>query len=89
MTDSVKKYLLIGAALLALAVYVFIEAQGRGDLFIFLSAATDFTLRLQSPQFPSKKRMDLFVISASLISYVKLLNTAYKSLIWEFLAQNL
>lgn len=41
MTDSLKKYLLISFASLALAVYVFIEAQGRGDLFIFLSASTD------------------------------------------------
>src|SRR4051812_30735076 len=41
MTDSLKKYLLIGLASLALAIYVFIEAQGRGDLFIFLSASTD------------------------------------------------
>ncbi len=41
MTDALKKYLLIGAASLALAVYVFIEAQGRGDLFIYLSASTD------------------------------------------------
>jgi hypothetical protein len=41
MTDSLKKYILISFASLALAVYVFIEAQGRGDLFIFLSASTD------------------------------------------------
>lgn len=41
MTDSLKKYLLIVFASLALAIYVFIEAQGRGDLFIFLSASTD------------------------------------------------
>jgi hypothetical protein len=41
MSDSVKKYFLIGLASVALAIYVFIEAQGRGDLFIFLSASTD------------------------------------------------
>ena len=41
MTDSLKKYIAVGLASLVLAVYVFIEAQGRGDLFIFLSAATD------------------------------------------------
>jgi hypothetical protein len=41
MSDSLKKYLLIGLGAIALAIYVFIEAQGRGDLFIYLSAATD------------------------------------------------
>ncbi len=41
MNDSLKKYLLIGLSSIALAIYVFIEAQGRGDLFIFLSASTD------------------------------------------------
>ncbi len=41
MTDSLKKYIAIGAASVALAIYVFFEAQGRGDLFIFLSASTD------------------------------------------------
>lgn len=41
MTDSLKKYFLIGAGIVALAIYVFIEAQGRGDLFIYLSAASD------------------------------------------------
>jgi hypothetical protein len=41
MTDSLKKYILIVGASLALAVYVFIEAQGHGDLSIYLSAATD------------------------------------------------
>lgn len=41
MTDSLKKYIVIGLASIALALYVFIEAQGRGDLFIFLSASTD------------------------------------------------
>lgn len=41
MTDSLKKYILIGLGSIALAIYVFIEAQGRGDLFIFLSASTD------------------------------------------------
>lgn len=41
MNDSLKKYILIGIGSIALAIYVFIEAQGRGDLFIFLSASTD------------------------------------------------
>ena len=41
MPDTLKKYLLIVSGLIGLAVYVFFEAQGRGDLFIYLSASTD------------------------------------------------
>lgn len=41
MSDSLKKYVFIGLGSIALAIYVFIEAQGRGDLFIFLSASAD------------------------------------------------
>lgn len=41
MTDSLKKYILIGIASVALAVYVFIESLGNGDLFIYLSASND------------------------------------------------
>ena len=41
MTDSIKKYILIGLASIALAIYVFIESLGNGDLFIYLSASND------------------------------------------------
>jgi len=41
MTDSVKKYLLIGIGVLALAVYVYFQSLERGDLMIYLSASND------------------------------------------------
>ena len=41
MNETLKKYILIAASSVALAIYVFFEAQGRGDLFIYMSASTD------------------------------------------------
>jgi hypothetical protein len=41
MTDTLKKYLFLSFAGIALAIYVFIESQGNGDLFIYLSASSD------------------------------------------------
>lgn len=41
MRDSLKKYVLISLGVIALSIYVFIEAQGRGDLSIFLAASAD------------------------------------------------
>ncbi|HWY10858.1 MAG TPA: glycosyltransferase family 87 protein [Bacteroidia bacterium] len=41
MTDSFKKYVLIGVTSICLAIYVFIESLGNGDLFIYLSASND------------------------------------------------
>jgi hypothetical protein len=41
MSETLKKYIFIGLGSIALAIYVFIQAQERGDLFIFLSASSD------------------------------------------------
>lgn len=41
MSESLKRYVVIGLGIIALAIYVFIEAQGKGDLSIFLLASSD------------------------------------------------
>jgi len=41
MTDSLKKYILVGFAFIAFAIYAFIESQQQGDLSIYLFASTD------------------------------------------------
>jgi hypothetical protein len=41
MNEAVKKYLIWGFAIIALAVYVYFESQSKGDLRIYLLASTD------------------------------------------------